>query len=122
MDFENRHIIFPTNSPVDVSGGEKVKAPKTLKRGLFERNSALRDRKFAPLLKAKEEADKVYSNGYFENHYKDADKTLKTMLHDKVMDAWANTNGYKKKKKEEDVKEGKGLSLTISVNLGGLGG
>jgi hypothetical protein len=121
LDPEINHIIFPTGSPVDVQGGEKVKAPKKLKRGLFEKNSLLRDRKLQPLLRARDDADKVYSKGYFENHYKDADKDLKGMLHEKVMDAWANSIGTGSDKKSEKVAvvdPKKGLSLNISITIG----
>jgi hypothetical protein len=103
LDPEINHIIFPSNSPVDVQGGDRVKSPKKLKPGLFEKRNLFRARKFMPLLKAREEADRVYSNGYFENHYKDADKQLKSMLHEKVMDAWANANDRSQKEKADRV-------------------
>lgn len=120
MDSENKHVIFPTHSPVDVSGGEKVKAPKPLGRGLYDKSIKLRDDKLIPLLKVRESTDKVYSNGYFENHYSEADKLLKGLLHEKVMAAWANSINKKPKKKKELTEEPSGgLQLSISINVPG---
>lgn len=107
MKNEQYQTIFPTSSPVDVQDGRKVSAPKSLGRGLFEKATELRDHKLIPLLKVREDADRVYSNGYFENHYSEADKRLKGLLHEKVMAAWGNSLGKgsaaPKKKKDGSV-------------------
>ena len=117
MDPKNRHIIFPTNSPVHTLGGEKVEAPKPISGALHALAKKKHARRLQPLLEARKAAEKVYSKGYFENHYKDADKKLKSLLHEKVMDAWANSisddDGYEEKEESKG-----GLSLSISIDAG----
>jgi hypothetical protein len=93
-----------------------------MKNGLLRKLSDKHERLLTPLLKVKKEADKVYSKGYFENHYPDADKHLKSMLHEKVMAAWSNSlngNGKKVKEKEVDVHRESPLSISITINLKG---
>jgi hypothetical protein len=95
------NVIFPTKSPVDRLGGDKPSNPGPLSRDNFKAICENTKRKLKPLLKAKEVSDKVYSNGYFENHYPDADRELKSLLHEKVMAAWANAESDDSYEEEE---------------------
>jgi len=106
-------IIFPTNSPVNrLSGSSDVETPMPLKRGVFSGLSKRILNKLKPLLKAQENSNKVYSNGYFEGHYPDADKKLKGLLHDSTMAAWANAMS----EEEEEERNESNVTLTICIN------
>jgi hypothetical protein len=117
----DKHIIFPTNSPVDRLGGTSdAKEPYPCNSKLYKETSARLLRKLSPLLQARKEADKVYSKGYFENHYPEADKQAKRMLHSRVMNAWANA--LNDMDDEQDVPRpglGGGGGATIIINVGG---
>ena len=112
MSHDGKGIIFPTHSPVDVLGGKSdVEEPMG-----HEAHTAARIlRKVSPLLEAREEADKVYSKGYFERAYPEADKKLKRLLHSKVMGAWANALN------DDDYESAPGIGgggVTIVINTG----
>jgi len=114
--------IFPVSSPIDRSfGSTELKAPKPMSDEIFDTKYKKMLKKVRPLLEVKEEADKVYSNGYFENHYPEADKKLKSLLHEKAMDAWARSLSSKDAKvedeEEEEKAEKKAISITISLGL-----
>jgi hypothetical protein len=115
----DKHIIYPTHSPVDRLGGESLPAPLPMRENDYKIASARLLRKLSPLLRAREEADKVYSNGYFENHYPEADKKVKRLLHNRVMAAWANALNDSC---NDDNKFNGGLGnggVTININVGG---
>ena len=110
--------IFGTKSPLDRFGGKKPKLVKRAKPGRLMKLA----NKLGPLLKVKYELDKVYSNGYFENYYPDADKLLKGSLHEKAMEAWAHADGLgstdmktAKSCEHEEHSENQGLNITINI-------
>jgi hypothetical protein len=106
--------IFPTQSPVDRVFERPERPHVHSPRG---RLSYLIDRS-TPLLKAKKTLDKVYSNGYFETHYPDADKTLKGLLHERAMDAWSHAEHFCHDDEEKEEKEEKKKSINVVINLG----
>jgi hypothetical protein len=87
---------------------------------IFDRRYFKLLKKVKPLLEVKKEADEVYSRGYFENHYPDADKTLKRMLHQKAMDAWARSRSDDTgdDEKEEAGEDNHGRTVNITICLG----
>ncbi len=98
--------IFSTRSPIDML--DKLKLPVGVPKGRLAQLAA----RLEPLLHNKKTLDKVYSKGYFENHYPEADKTLKRLLHKKAMDAWAHAEDPM----SQPVEQGhKGISLTINI-------
>jgi hypothetical protein len=109
-----RDIIFPTKSPVDALDAKRQrplnKTPEVLKK-----LSVDVARRVGPLLQAKQEVDKVYSNGYFERHYPDADKTLKDTLHKKVLAAWTTAINHIEEEEEEKERKPSG-GITIIIN------
>ena len=107
---ESHNTIFPTNSPINQLDQEAVMVP--MPSG--ESSSRLL-RQLHPLLQAKLETDKVYANGYFERNYREADKRLKRLLHNKVISAWQNSLN---KNSEEQAKVALGRDITIHINLG----
>lgn len=74
--------LFTTHSPI--SRGEEP-TPERMKTNRLAQRLKVISARLNNLLKTREEADRVYSNGYFENHYPKADKQLKNLLHEKVM-------------------------------------
>ena len=101
-------VIFPTGSPVDRADGP-------LPIPMFQRGKLRRlARAQGDLLEARKILDKVYSNGYFGNHYPEAEKLLKNSLHERAMQAWAGL----REGKSDDEDEHEGLSLNITINLG----
>ena len=112
-------VIFPTESPVKQLDGEVQTPPAPLEAREYKERSAKLLCKLHPLIQARMEADKVYSNGYFERNYKDADKKLKRLLHERVRDAWAHSLSPD----DEEVERPKGglgsSGITIQINLGG---
>lgn len=121
MEAENpKFSIFPSKSPVSLLG-DQPKPPATRSRKTLRDIAAEHHRKLTPLLRVKEEADKVYSNGYFEQHYKEADRLLKQLLHDKVMNAWAAALNDEKEEAEELPAISQGLKKninSITINMG----
>ena len=104
--------IFETGSPVDRLQGDKLKRPTRREpEGSIEKLCE----QIEPLLQTKKTLDKVYSNGYFENHYPEADKKLKGLLHDRAMVAWAMAEHYIPVEKHE---EGHGKNISVVINLG----
>jgi hypothetical protein len=107
---ESHNAIFPTNSPINQLDQEAVTTP--MPGG--ESSSTLL-RQLHPLLQAKLETDKVYANGYFERNYREADKRLKRLLHNKVISAWQDSlNGNF----EEQAEVGSGSGVTIQIIVG----
>ncbi len=106
--------IFETRSPVDqIAGSPKVprkRAPKGRLRALIDQTE--------PLLLAKKTLDKVYSNGYFENHYSRADTTLKGLLHKRAMDAWAHAEHFGSEKQGPETPEAKDGPIKLIINIG----
>jgi len=101
--FDNaRQEIFPMKSPI--SNLEPVEEKPTKRVGKLAKLAASR---VTPLLKAREEVNDVYSDGYFESHYPQADKTLKGLLHDQVLDAWDLADS-EVKNTLSDVADGRG--------------
>jgi hypothetical protein len=74
----------------------------------------LRER-IEPLLEARDQANKVYNTTYFENHYPNADRDLKTALHEKVMNAHSRLRA--EDDGENSMDEGKS-PVTIILNIG----
>ena len=83
--------VFSVNSPVDQLEQERATEPKSKDYKTFQRASERILSKLGPLLSARKNADKVYSNGYFQRHYPGAEKQIKTLLHEHVMDAWSHS-------------------------------
>ena len=109
------NTIFPTESPIKQLDSEGQVEPVPMSRGEHEDYSSKLLCKLHPLLQARMEADKVYSNGYFERNYKGADKKLKRLLHDRVTAAWANA--LNDEDPEERPKAGLG-GVTIHISVG----
>jgi hypothetical protein len=105
--------IFGTKSPVDFINSEKPKLER-LKPG---RLKALAKR-LGPLLDAKSLLDKVYSNGYFENHYPDADVLLKNKLHERAMQAWAHAESMGDDDDIEPKANGSERKISLTINVG----
>lgn len=104
-------VIFPTGSPVDRADGPLL--TPTFRRG------RLRDLAKAQgsLLETRKILDKVYANGYFGNHYPEAEKLLKRSLHERAMQAWAGLKEGKTDEEDEDDAV-PGVALNITINLG----
>jgi hypothetical protein len=66
-------------------------------------------------LEARAQANKVYSNSYFENHYPEADKDLKSKLDEKIMAAHSR---LKSGDDEEEQEEQNAPGITIVLNIG----
>ena len=111
------HTIFPTGSPISQSDGELQSEPMPVDHDAYQKVSASMLRKLSPLLRVREDADKVYGKGYFERHYSEADKKLKLLLHKRAMLSWANA--LNDENLEERSKAGLGDSggVTIIINL-----
>lgn len=111
-DFDRRMaVIFPTKSPVNSLAGppEETKIAKEIMpkfSGKFMQK----------LLESKRNLDGVYSNGYFENHYPEADKNLKEFLHEKTMNSWAKAL-EKKNDESSEHEEGEDRGLTVVINI-----
>lgn len=104
-------VIFPTGSPVDRAAGPLL-AP-TFRRGRLRDLAKLH----GSLLETRKIMDKVYSNGYFGNHYPEAEKLLKQSLHERAMQSWAGLKeGKLVEHSEPDGDEG--INLNITINLG----
>lgn len=108
--------IFSVKSPVDQLEAENNhEEPKPLNSESYGQIAARMLKKLSPLLQAREEADKVYSNGYFQRHYPGAEKKIKHLLHDRVMSAWANSLNDDD---TESPKAGLGSGVTIHITVG----
>jgi hypothetical protein len=105
--------IFGSKSPVDFIHGEKPEVPMVRPpEGSIKRMAS----RVGPLLDVKCILDKVYSNGYFENHYPDADRTLKGLLHKRAMQAWAQAEHFGSDLNDyDDEKKDKQISLVINI-------
>lgn len=106
------HNVFSAKSPVDRLA-DRLKAPKA-KPGLFGRLTS----RFKSLLDSKKTLDKVYSDGYFENHYPDADELLKNILHESTMQAWAMAKENQVEPDPEEEEEEEESKLCITINIG----
>ena len=86
---------------------------KAVSGGLFGRLS----NRIKPLLDAKHDIDKVWANGYFENHYPTADKLIKEIAHDRVLSALDHARSYAAvaPKEESDDENEKGVEITIRI-------
>jgi len=107
--------VFSVNSPVDQLEAEKAPDPKPLGYETFKKLSARILNKLGPLLHAREAADKVYSNGYFQRHYPGAEKKIKTLLDDHVMNAWSHSLG---EDDNDKPKKELGNGVTIHISIG----
>jgi hypothetical protein len=53
-------------------------------------------KRIKPTMKVRDAVNKVYGNGYFESHYKGADKELKGLLHREALAADGEESDDKK--------------------------
>ena len=65
--------LFTSNSPIERGEEEETAAPTIL------------DSQVEEIMKARENLNKVHSEGYFENFYPQADKGLKEVLHNQAV-------------------------------------
>jgi len=120
-DFDKRvSIIFPTNSPVSAMSGESdVETPEPMGTGIFSKISQAIKKRLSPLISAKKNMDDVYSKGYFERHYPDADKNMKGLLHEHAMSSWAHAMDDSPDNNHDEEAEGESphqITLTININ------
>ena len=101
-------VIFPTGSPVDRADGP-LSTP-SYRAGRLRKLARSQE----SLLGIRKILDKVYANGYFGNHYPEAEKLLKNSLHERAMQAWAGL----KEDKSDEHDDDEGISLNITINLG----
>ena len=89
-------------------GGQKQIPAKVSAEKAESRLAEISDKSHS-LIHAREQVNKVHSEGYFENHYKEADRKLKKLLHEKVLLSWKRmiSDRVKKKVKEEVQPESK---------------
>jgi len=106
-------IIFPTHSPVNSLAGppEETKTPpaedfKPRFSGKFMQR----------LMESRADVNKIYSEGYFENHYPEADKQLKQFLHEKTMASWAKALSDNEETEHSEEQENPGLTVVININ------
>lgn len=110
--FTAGNTVYGTGSPVQ--SGQRKRPRLLSKKQASEKNKSLSDR-IGPLMEARAQANKVYSNSYFENHYPEADKDLKKRLDEKIMTAHSRL----KADDDGDEQEEKNNSgITIVLNIG----
>lgn len=105
-------VIFPTKSPISSLAG-----PPEETKSAEEIMPKYSGRFMKRLLESKRDLDEVYSRGYFENHYPDADKQVKQFLHDKTMTMWAKALKEEPSHEEESGEDEEKPSITIVVNV-----
>ncbi len=105
--------IMPTKTPVPFRGKHTpMRMPSSLASRVFKRLT----HRVKPMMKVRDAMDKVYSKGYFQNHYPDADGELKQTLHKEAMVAHSRLRAQ-----EEAPEEDHGLlgpKMSITINLG----
>jgi len=109
-NFDRRmSVIYPTQSPINSLAGppEETEEPEPM-------IPKFSGRFMNKLLESRECLEKVYSNGYFQTHYPEADKNIKEFLHQKTMNSWARAL---EKDDSEGHEEKEGHSLTVVINV-----
>lgn len=107
--------IFPTKTPVPFKGKPR---PPMRAASIADRFFNNLTRRIKPLMKVRDAMDKVYSKGYFENHYPEADEELKHVLHSEALEAHARLRATDNSDEHEERKEGLLGGLTININVG----
>lgn len=69
-------------------------------------------KKLQPLVEAKQQIDSAYSQGYFENHFPEADSKLKELAHQKVLSALDHARSLVSAPAESEK------SININIKLG----
>ena len=113
-DFDRRMtVIFPTQSPVNSLAGppEETKTPP--EEGFIPKFSGKFMKK---LLESRKDLNNVYSEGYFQNHYPEADKNLKQFLHEKTMASWAKALREREEHEEPDGDEAPSFTIVVNIN------
>ena len=105
--------LFPTRTPTPFDGDPK---PKKMAGKIASRFLSGLVGRIKPLMKVRDAMDKVYSKGYFEQHYRGADKELKKLLHDEALLAHSKMKDPEVEGEEKDEKESH--PLVININLG----
>lgn len=108
--------LFPTHTPVPFGGDGE--APPSMAATLASKFFNKFTRRIKPLMKVRDAMDSVYSKGYFENHYREADKDLK-----KLLDKEAKVAHSLLLSKEDipcEDKEETGGGVVVNINLSGL--
>jgi hypothetical protein len=117
---DSKHEIFTARSPVDIVDPIK-ESPSPLPRKKFGRLAEIAFSRIQPLVDSRDTLNKVYSKGYFENHYPEADRSLKELLHSQTMQAWANAENPSSEVLQSKS-EGKSLGdrpvIQLHFNLG----
>lgn len=103
--------VFPTRTPI---GFKEKRDPPKLAPRLAKRFFDNMSQRIKPLMKVRDAMDKVYSKGYFENHYPEADSELKKTLHEEAMVAHNRLREPAVEKEDEN----KSPSISITLNLG----
>lgn len=117
-----RQAIFPAGSPV--AHGQK-NPPKLLTDKEADKRLSKVDRKLWALVQARKDANEVYGDTYFENHYPLADRDLKTVIAKKVELAHSRLRAKEtpeEKPKELPAPPPPKPNVTIVLNIGGSHG
>ena len=105
-------IIYPTQSPINSLAGppEETEEPEPM-------IPKFSGRFMKRLLESREDLEKVYSNGYLQTHYPEADKNLKEFLHQQTMNSWAKAlDKEDDDHKEPDGDEAPNFTVVININ------
>lgn len=113
--------LFPTHTPVPFGGDGE--APPSMAATLAAKFFSKFTRRIKPIMKVRDAMDSVYSKGYFENHYRDADKDLKKLLDKEARVAHSLLLSKEDPPccddEEEEEEEGNG-GVVVNINLSGL--
>ena len=110
--------IFPTHTPVPF-GGDGVR-PSSMASTLAAKFFDKFTKRIKPIMKVRDAMDNVYSKGYFENHYGDADKALKKILDKEAKVAHSLLIATDEPVSTDSCEEDSGEGVVVNINLSGL--
>lgn len=111
--------LFPTHTPVPFGGDGK--APPSMAASLAAKFFSKFTRRIKPIMKVRDAMDSVYSKGYFENHYRDADKDLKKLLDKEAKIAHSLLLSKEDLPDcDEEKEEERSGGVIVNINLSGL--
>ena len=104
--------IFPTKSPIEF--GQK-KRPERLSAMASKYGLKTVHDRINELMEARKDVNKVHSEGYFENHYPEADGELKGLLHEKVMLAHSRLENPEPDEHDDHEEKPKGITIVVNT-------
>lgn len=110
--------LFNAASPIEMGAGNEPEYNSKMPLFKLRKKLLTLGRRVGDVLRVREQLDKLYSNGYFQNHYPKADSSLKELMHQRAVSSISQMmNEEEEEEKEIKPEASKGASIIINIGV-----